>query len=87
MAKVAEFLVEEDDGSLAVTNEPEQQPKVVVSEEPTVVTPTTKSARVKGTWTMVWGLQKFDFVDGRRYEIPMDLFEYLKSRGNIYDTL
>lgn len=86
MAKVAEFLVEDDEG-LYVTDEAEQ-PKVVVQEqEPQIVTPTTRSARVKGTWVLQWGPDKFNFVDGRRYELPLDLFEYLKSRGNIYDTM
>lgn len=86
MAKVAEFLVEDDDG-LFVTDEPEEVQVVVQEQEPVIVTPTTKTARIKGTWLMQWGPDKFNFVDGRRYEIPLDLFEYLKSRGNIYDTL
>lgn len=88
MAKVAEFLIEEDDGSMYVTDEVDIQPKVVVhQQEPIIVTPTTRIARIKGTWLMQWGPDKFNFVDGRRYEIPLDLFEYLKRRGNIYDTL
>jgi hypothetical protein len=49
--------------------------------------PTTKSVRVKGTWTMYWGTQVWDFVDGQRYDLPLDLFEYLKSHSNIYDTM
>lgn len=55
----------------------------------TVVTPqpSTKSVRVKGTWTMFWGSSMWDFVDGNRYDLPWDLFEYLKSHGNIYDTM
>ena len=85
MAKVAEFLVEDDDG-LVVVPEPEQ--KVAQFQEPAMtVTPTTRNARVKGTWVMHWGADKFDFEDGRRYELPKELFEYLKRRGNIYDTL
>lgn len=55
--------------------------------QPVTVQPTTKSARVKGTWTMYWGTLVFDFVDGERYDIPVDLFEYLKQHSNIYDTL
>lgn len=45
------------------------------------------SARVKGTWVMTWGQQKFDFEDGKRYRIPRDLYQYLKARSCIYDTL
>lgn len=45
------------------------------------------SARIKGTWTMSWGSAKFNFEDGKRYRIPRDLFQYLKSRSCIYDTL
>ncbi len=51
------------------------------------VEPTTKSVRVKGTWTMYWGLQVWDFSDGQRYDLPIDLFSYLRERGNIYDTM
>lgn len=85
MAKVAEFLAEDDDG-LVVTEEPEKF-EVTYTEPTQIVTPTTKNARVKGTWVMHWGPDKFNFVDGRRYDLPKDLFEYLRRRGNIYDTL
>lgn len=60
--------------------------EVVVADEQ-VVTSELKSARVKGTWTMYWGLEVFNFEDGKRYRIPTDLFAYLKDHGNIYDTL
>lgn len=63
------------------------QVEVVVDAEPVVVAPTTKRARVKGTWTQYYGNQVFDFVDGQYYELPIDLFSYLRSRGNIYDTM
>lgn len=46
-----------------------------------------KRSRVKGTWTMYWGRQVFDFEDGKTYNLPVDLFEHLKKHGNIYDTL
>lgn len=45
------------------------------------------NARVKGTWKMFWGSQAYDFVDGRRYKLPKDLYSYLRASGNIYDTL
>jgi hypothetical protein len=45
------------------------------------------SARVKGTWSMNWGPSKYNFEDGKRYRIPRELFQYLKSRACIYDTL
>lgn len=45
------------------------------------------SARVKGTWVMTWGESKFNFEDGKRYRIPNDLFQYLKARSCIYDTM
>lgn len=54
---------------------------------PQVVSPTTKSAKIKGTWTMYWGTSKWDFIDGHRYDLPLDLFNYLRKSGNIYDTL
>ena len=47
----------------------------------------TINAKVKGTWTQYWGTEQFSFVDGQRYKLPRDLFNYLKDSGNIYDTL
>jgi hypothetical protein len=55
--------------------------------EPEVLQPAMKNAKIKGTWTMYYGTEKYDFVDGHRYDLPLELFEYLKSAGNIYDTL
>lgn len=55
--------------------------------ESTVVTESTVTARVKGTWKMFWGNKSFDFKDGQRYRLPRDLFNYLKKNGNIYDTM
>lgn len=52
-----------------------------------VVTSDLRSARVKGTWTMYWGSERFFFEDGKRYKLPADLYVYLRDRGNIYDTL
>jgi Holliday junction resolvasome RuvABC endonuclease subunit len=70
--------------------EEETTPDEVVIEEPVVVVNTDSdivNARVKGTWVMFWGTSKFDFEDGKRYKLPKDLFNYLRSHGNIYDTL
>lgn len=52
-----------------------------------IVSPTTRNVRVKGTWTMYYGQQQWDFVDGHRYDLPLDVFDYLRSSGNVYDTL
>ena len=76
--QIAEVLIEE---------EVEEAKAPAPSPEPTIVAPTTKNAKIKGTWTMFWGTTKWNFVDGHRYDIPLDLFEYLKKSGNIYDTL
>lgn len=51
------------------------------------VGPAYKSARIKGTWLMQWGPLQFDFQDGKRFSIPADLFDYLRSRGCVYDTM
>jgi hypothetical protein len=64
----------------------------VVVDEPMPVIATSPdsnlvNARVKGTWTMFWGRSRYEFVDGNRYKLPKDLFAYLRSSGNIYDTL
>jgi hypothetical protein len=58
------------------------EPVTVMSGDSNIVT-----AKVKGTWVMYWGRDKFDFVDGKRYKLPKDLFQYLRKSGNIYDTL
>lgn len=55
--------------------------------EPTIVEPTHKRARIKGTWTQFFGTQIYEFEDGKSYDLPLDMFEYLRQRGNIYDTL
>lgn len=64
-----------------------QQEAPVVVEAPTIVKPAFKRARVKGTWTQYFGAQRFDFIDGHSYDLPHDLFEYLRQHGNIYDTM
>ena len=46
-----------------------------------------KQARIKGTWDMHWGGKVYNFVDGKTFNIPQELFEHLKNYGNIYDTL
>jgi len=63
----------------------EETPAVEV--QPLEVNSDNIQARVKGTWTMFWGQQVFNFEDGNRYTIPRDLYNYLKNSGNIYDTL
>jgi len=62
----------------------------VIIDEPVVATKTDGdlvNAKIKGTWVMYWGHEKFDFEDGKRYKLPKDLFQYLRASGNIYDTL
>ena len=64
--------------------------ETIVEEEPTVVAPgapATKKARIKGTWLMYWGGASYNFEDGKTFTIPTDLYNYLQSHGNIYDTL
>lgn len=76
--QIAEVLIEEE----AV-----EAPAPTPEPEPTIVAPTTKNAKIKGTWTMFWGESKWDFIDGHRYDLPVDLYAYLRKSGNIYDTL
>lgn len=78
--KIAEVLIDED-------SYVEDEVVPVSTPAPVIVSPTTKNAKVKGTWTMYYGTSRWDFVDGRRYDLPLDLFEYLRNNGNIYDTL
>jgi len=66
---------------------------IQVYDEVEVATPTTVvandlvSCRVKGSWTMHWGRAVHKFEDGKRYQLPKDLYAYLRNSGNIYDTL
>lgn len=64
----------------------EGSPEIELNDD-VVVTSDLRSARIKGTWTMYWGTERFFFEDGKRYKIPTDLYGYLRDRGNIYDTL
>lgn len=52
-----------------------------------VAVSTAKRARIKGTWHMYWGRDEYEFVDGQTFEIPTDLFDYLRASGSVYDTL
>lgn len=76
-SKIAEVLIDDDE----IVEDPAPKP------EPTIVAPATKNAKIKGTWTMYYGTTRWDFVDGQRYELPLDLFNYLKKNSCIYDTL
>lgn len=76
---IQEFIAEEED--LFVTEVP--QAEILGAES----RGDTMTARVKGSWTMFWGKTTWNFVDGQRYKLPRDLFDYLKRSGNIYDTL
>jgi hypothetical protein len=80
-------VVEEDTDVVEEDTVEEATPEPLPVVEAVTAEPATKSARVKGTWTMYWGTLVFDFVDGERYELPLDLFNYLRNAGNIYDTL
>ena len=66
--------------------EPAEEAEVIATPAPSTDS-NLKRARVKGTWTMYWGSQAFNFEDGKTFNIPADLYEHLKSHGNIYDTL
>lgn len=72
----------EVEGDIEVDDDVEYTPVVQVSTEGNFI-----NARVKGTWKMFWGSQSYDFVDGKRYKLPKDLYGYLRTSGNIYDTL
>lgn len=63
----------------------DEQPALV--EEQIAVNEDFKNARVKGTWQMYWGRDVYDFEDGKRYRLPVELYAWLKTNGNIYDTL
>lgn len=66
---------------------PEEQVPVAIPHNPVTVAPTTKSARVKGTWTQYYGRMRFDFVDKQRYDLPLEVYNYLKEHDCIYDTI
>ena len=80
--KKAPAVVEE---TTAVEEVVEEAAEVV--EDTITVEPETKRARVKGTWRMYFNGQPWDFTDGEYYQLPPDLYAYLRGSGNIYDTL
>ena len=84
-----EALVEDFTNRIADTKAPAPAPveEVEVAEEPITVSPDTIRARVKGTWRMSFNGQPWDFVDGQHYDLPPDLYRYLRGHENIYDTL
>ena len=71
--------------------EQDQNLYAIERDETEVLDPNSKddlvSARVKGSWVMFWSQSSYSFVDGQRYKLPRELFNYLKKTGNIYDTL
>lgn len=64
----------------------DDQPLEAVAMASTEVKPSIKRGRVKGTFTLYYGRQKWEFEDDHTYDLPNDLYEYLKGYGNIYDT-
>ena len=64
-----------------------KEPAAEVVDETITVVPETKRGRGKGTWRMYYTGQPWDFVDGDSYDLPQDLYEYMRANGNIYDTL
>lgn len=78
-----EFVEAVDDDEVVTYGSPVvDEPVVAMAADSNLV-----SARIKGTWRMHWGTAVYNFEDGKRYKIPKDLFSYLRSSGNIYDTL
>jgi len=78
-----EFVEVAEDDDVVVYGSPViEEPVVAMAADANLV-----SARVKGTWKMFWGHTSYNFEDGKRYKLPKDLFNYLRSSGNIYDTL
>lgn len=71
--------------------EQDQSLYAIERDDAEILDPNTKddlvSARVKGSWVMFWSKSTYSFVDGQRYKLPRELFNYLKKSGNIYDTL
>ena len=71
--------------------EQDQSLYAIERDDAEILDPNTKddlvSARVKGSWVMFWSQSTYSFVDGQRYKLPRELFNYLKNAGNIYDTL
>jgi len=77
-----------DDPSTPDVNEAYvQEPVAEVVAETVTVEAETKRARIKGTWRMYFSGQSYDFTDGESYDLPPDLYAYLRGSGNIYDTL
>lgn len=83
---IEELVVESDAEVVLEEAVVEAEEAVVEDVEPIIATPTHVDAYVKGTWVMTWANVKYDFVDGKKYSLPQNLYSFLRSRGNIYDT-
>ena len=83
---IEELVVESDAEVVLEEAVVEAEEAVVEDVEPIIATPTHVDAYVKGTWVMTWANVKYDFVDGKKYSLPQNLYGFLRSRGNIYDT-
>jgi hypothetical protein len=83
---IEELVVESDAEVVLEEAVVEAEEAVVEDVEPIIATPTHVDAYVKGTWVMTWANVKYDFADGKQYSLPQTLYNFLRSRGNIYDT-
>lgn len=77
-----EFVEVAEDGIVVYGEPVVEEPVIAMAADANLV-----NARVKGTWKMFWGSTSYNFEDGKRYKLPKDLFNYLRTSGNIYDTL
>lgn len=83
---VAEVVIEDEEATPAPTKTvAPAEAEIVEDEEPIIAQSASVDAVIKGTWTQIWGLNKFEFVDGKTYSIPRDLYNFLLARGCIYD--
>lgn len=65
-------------------NAPAPAPQVEVQDEPEVVVERThRDARVNATWSLYYGGRRYDFVAGQVYNLPLEVFNYLRNSGNL----
>ena len=65
-------------------NAPAPAPQVEVQDEPEVVIERThRDARVNSTWSLYYGGRRYDFVAGQVYNLPLEVFNYLRNSGNL----
>lgn len=91
-SKKAAAVVEEVESEEVATEESssDEEPEAPAVEESApaeVVAPTTKRGTPNNTWTLYYGNQKVDMVEGQERDFSLEVYNYLAKSGNLVARL